>query len=140
MRVILRSASPRQLALFNSPYFSSSFAKDMDEAKVSSTIANSNKELISQFKTLFSDSVSDVKRTHEGTTSQQMEEIKRIKPDPVPQFNKKSNEDQFKANKAVTEAVEDAQAALRTRDLEKTKEALDRGMALLQERQKLIAR
>ena len=34
--------------------------------------------------------------------------------------------------------MEDAQAALRTKDLEKTKEALDRGMALLQERQKLI--
>ena len=35
----------------------------------------------------------------------------------------------FKANKAVTEAVEDTQVALRTKDLEKTKEALDRGMA-----------
>lgn len=34
--------------------------------------------------------------------------------------------------------MEDAQAALRTKDLEITKEALDRGMALLQERQKLI--
>lgn len=34
--------------------------------------------------------------------------------------------------------MEDAQAALRTKDLEKTKETLDRGMALLQERQKLI--
>ncbi|CAH3194155.1 unnamed protein product [Porites evermanni] len=67
-----------------------------------------------------------------------MQEIKRIKRDPVPQFNKKSNEDQFKANKAVTETVEDAQAALRTKDLEKMKEALDRGMALHQERQKLI--
>ena len=67
-----------------------------------------------------------------------MQEIKRIKRDPVPRLNKKSNEDQFKANKAVTEAVEDAQAALRTKDREITKEALDRGMALLPERQKLI--
>ena len=49
-------------------------------------------------------------------------------------FNKKSNEDQFKANKTVTEA----QVSLRTKDLEITQEALDRGMALLQERQKLI--
>ena len=32
--------------------------------------------------------------------------------------------------------MEDAQAALGTRDLKKTKEALDRGMVLLQERQK----
>lgn len=67
-----------------------------------------------------------------------MQKIKRVKRDPVPQFNKKSNEDQFKANKAVTEAVEDAQAALSTKDLKITKETLDRGMALLQERQKLI--
>ena len=63
-----------------------------------------------------------------------MAEIKRIKRDPVSQVNKKSNQDQYKANKAV----EDAQAALEKRDLEKTKEALDKGMALLQERQKVI--
>lgn len=110
----------------------------MDEAHVSSMIENSNKELISQFKILISDSISDLKRSNEATASHQMREIKRIKRDHVPQFNKKSNKDQFKANKAVTEAVEDAQAALRTRDLEETKEGLDRGMALLQESQKLI--
>ena len=116
MHVILRSASLRHLALFNSLFFSLSTA--MDEAKVSSMIANSNKELLSQFKTLISDSFSYLKRSNEATASQQIQEIKRIKRDPVPRFNKKSNEDQFKANKAVTEAVEDAQAALRTKDLE----------------------
>ncbi|KAM7427683.1 hypothetical protein ABFA07_021228 [Porites harrisoni] len=110
----------------------------MDEAKVSSMIANSNKEPLSQFKTLISDSFSDLKRSNEATASQQIQEMKRIKRDPVPRFNKKSNEDQFKANKAVTEAAEDPQAALRTKDLEITKEALDSGIALLQERQELI--
>lgn len=101
----------------------------MDEAKVSSMIENRNKEFMSQLKNLISDSISDLKRSNEATASQQMQEIKRIKRYPVPQFNKKGNEDQFKANKAVTEAVEDAQAALRRKGLEKTKEALDRGMA-----------
>ena len=67
-----------------------------------------------------------------------MAEIKRIKRDPIPQFNKKSNEDQYKANKAVTETVKDAKAALESKDFEKTKEALDRDVALLQEHQKLI--
>ena len=110
----------------------------MDEAKVSSMIANSNKELLSKFKTFISHSFSDLKSCNEATASEQIQEIKSIKCDPVPRFNKKSNEDQFKANKAVTEGVEDAQAALRTKDLEITKEALGRGMALLQERQKLI--
>ena len=60
----------------------------MDEAKVSSMIANSNNELISQFKTLISDSMSDFKRSNEATASQQVQETKRIKRDPVPQFNK----------------------------------------------------
>ena len=58
----------------------------MDEAKVSSMIVNSNKELISQFKTLISDSFSDLKRSNQATASQQMQEIKRTKRDPVPQF------------------------------------------------------
>ena len=58
----------------------------MDEAKVSSMIVNRNEELISQFKTLISDSFSDLKRSNEATASQQMQEIKRIKRDPVPQF------------------------------------------------------
>ena len=55
----------------------------MDEAKVSSMIENRNKEFMSQVKTLISDSISDLKRSNEATASQQMQEIKRIKRDPV---------------------------------------------------------
>ncbi|XP_067044831.1 uncharacterized protein [Acropora muricata] len=84
------------------------------------------------------DSISDLKRVTKATVSHRMERIKRMKGDPVWQFNEKSNEEQFEANMAVTEAVEDAQAALRARDPEKTREALNRCKALLQERQKLI--
>ena len=110
----------------------------MDEVKVSQMMSDSNKELIIQFKSLIQDSISDLKRSNEATDSQQMAEIKRIKRDPVPQFNKMSNKDQYKANRVVTEAVQDAKASLETKDLENTKEALDRAIALLQERQKLI--
>lgn len=85
----------------------------------SSMIANSNKELLYQFKALISDSISDLKRANEATTSKQMQVIKRIKRDPVPQCNKRSNEDQFKA---VTETVEDAKAALGTKLGEKLAE------------------
>ena len=57
-----------------------------------------------------------------------MEEIKRIKRDPIPQLTiKKSIEDQFKVSKAVADAVEDPETALGKRNLEKTKENLDRG-------------
>ena len=67
-----------------------------------------------------------------------MSEIKRLKRDSVPHFNKKSNEEQYKANKAIKDAVEDAQIALERNDVEKIKQDLDKGMELLQERQKLI--
>ena len=79
----------------------------MDEAKVSSMITSSYKELMSKFKALILDSISDLKRVTKATVSQQMEGIKRTKRDPVRQFNEKSNEEQFKANVAVTDAVED---------------------------------
>ena len=64
--------------------------------------------------------------------------IKRLKRDAPPSFNKKSNEDQYKATKCVLEAVEDASSSLERRDLPKTKEHLEKGMSLLKKRQKLI--
>lgn len=88
----------------------------------SSMIANSNKELLYQCKALISDSISDLKRANEATASKQMQVIKTIKRDPVPQCNKRSNEDQFKARNAVTEAMEDAKAALGTKLGEKLAE------------------
>lgn len=110
----------------------------MDEAGVRKVIAANNKDLLVQIKDLVSSSISDLKRSNESIASQQMSEIKRLKRDSVPQFNEKSNEEQYKANKAVEDAVEDAQIALERNDVEKTKQALDKGMDLLQERQKLI--
>jgi len=57
--------------------------------------------------------------------------------DAPPSFKKKNNEEQFKANKSVMEAVEDASVAIERKDLLRTREALDRGMSLLKDRQKL---
>ena len=65
MRVILQSGSPRHLACLVLSVFSIAVA--MDGAKVSSMIANSNKELIYQFKALISDSIWDLKRANEAT-------------------------------------------------------------------------
>lgn len=61
----------------------------MDEAQVSSTIAASHKDLMSQSKALVSESISDLKRANEATTFQQMAEINRIKGDPVPQATRR---------------------------------------------------
>ena len=67
-----------------------------------------------------------------------MSQIKRLRRDSVPRFNKKSNEEQYNANKDIKDAAEDAQIALERNDVKKSKQALDKGMDLLQERQKLI--
>ena len=61
----------------------------MDEAQVSSTIAASHKDLMSQSKALVSESISDLKRANEATTFQQMAEINRIKGDPVLQVTRR---------------------------------------------------
>ena len=61
----------------------------MDEAQVSSTIAASHKDLMSQSKALVSESISDLKRANEATTFQQMAEINRIKGDSVPQVTRR---------------------------------------------------
>lgn len=110
----------------------------MDEAGVRKVVAENNRALLVEIKDLVNSSISDLKRSNESIASQQMSEIKRLKRDSVPHFNKKSNEEQYKANKAIKDAVEDAQIALQRNDVEKTKQALDKGMELLQERQKLI--
>ncbi|KAL9969042.1 hypothetical protein ACROYT_G021206 [Oculina patagonica] len=110
----------------------------MDEESVRKVIADNNQGLLVQIQDLVKSSISDLKRSNETIASHQMSEIKRLKRDPVHHFNKKSNEEQFNANKAIKDAVEDAQTALDNKDLQKTKEALDKGMDLLKERQKLI--
>jgi len=67
-----------------------------------------------------------------------MSEIKRLKCNAPPSFKKKSNEEQFKANKSILEAVKGVNIVLDCKDLQKTKEALHQGMSLLEDHQKLI--
>ena len=108
----------------------------MDESKVREIVAHNNKELLSQIKDLVSPSISDLKRSSDANSAKQMSEIKRLKGDTPPSFNKKSNEDQHKATKCVLDAVEDASSSLERKDLQTTH--LEKGMSLLKERQKLI--
>lgn len=98
----------------------------MDEADVRKVITENNRALLVEIKDLVNSSISDLKRSNESIASQQMSESNGLKPDSVPQFNKKSNEEQFKANKAIKDAVEDAQIALQSNDFDKTKQALDK--------------
>ena len=68
----------------------------MDESKVREIVAHNNKELLSQIKDLVSSSISDLKRSSDANSAEQMSEIKRLKREAPPSFNKKSNEDQYK--------------------------------------------
>jgi len=88
----------------------------MDEAKVKEIIAQNNRDLLGQIKDLVSTSISDLKRSNDLNAVEQMSEIKRLKRDAPPSFKKKSNEEQFKANKSVMEAVKDASVALERKD------------------------
>ena len=110
----------------------------MDESKVREILAHNNKELLSQIKDLVSSSISDLKRSSDANSAKQMSEIQRLKRDAPRSFNKKCNEDQYKATKCVLEGVKDAHSSLERKDLPKTKESLEKGMSLLKERQKLI--
>jgi hypothetical protein len=110
----------------------------MNETQVNDIIQRNNQELVSQMTTLITSSIAGLKRSNEDTAAIQMNEIKRIKSVEVPTFKKKSNEDQFKSTKAVLEVVTDAQQYIETKDLQRAKETLDKGIALLQERQRLI--
>ena len=89
-------------------------------------MAHDNKELLSQIKDLVSSSISDVKRSSDANSSKQISEIKRLKRDAPPSFNKRSNEDQYKATKCVLEGVKDAHSSLERKDLPKTKEHLEK--------------
>ena len=88
----------------------------MDESKVKEILSHNNKELLSQIKDLVSSSISELKRSSDANSAGQTSEIKRLKRDAPPSFNKKSNEDQYNATKCVLEAVEDASSLLERKD------------------------
>jgi len=79
----------------------------MDEASVKQVVAENNRELLAQIQDLVRTSISNFKRSNETIATQQMSEIKRLKRDSVPRFNKKNNEEQYNPNKAVKDAVEE---------------------------------
>ena len=107
----------------------------MDEAGVRRVVAETNKDLHVQIKDLVSSSISDLKRSNKSIASQQISEIKRLKRDSVLTSTKR-------AMRSCTNLTKLLKMALKMPRLpsnaEKTKQALDKGMDLLQERQKLI--
>ena len=110
----------------------------MDEAQVNQVIRKNNDLLLKQMSDLMAAQVLSLKRPAEDSVSI-IREIKKIKTvDTRPVFKKKSNEEQFKASEKVLDAMEEAKYNLEGGDFEAAKSAVDQGISLVKERQKLI--
>jgi len=114
------------------------FELTMDEAQVHQIIEANNGVLLTQMSDLISAQVASLKRPAEDSVSI-IREIKKIKTaDARPVFKKKSNEEQYKASTKVLDTLEDAKYNLESNNLEAAKTAVDQGITLVKERQKLI--
>ena len=110
----------------------------MDEAQVNQVIRKNNDLLLKQMSDLIAAQVSSLKRPAEDSVSI-IREIKKIKTvDTRPIFKKKSNKEQFKASEKVLDSMEDVKYNLEGGNLEAAKSAVDQGISLVKERQKLI--
>ena len=67
-----------------------------------------------------------------------MAEIKKIKFAEVPQFKRKANEDQYKHNCKVLDTLDDSKISLGLQKFEDAKLKLEKGINLINQRQKLI--
>ena len=105
----------------------------MDEAQVNQVIRKNNDLLLKQMSDLIAAQVSSLKRPAEDSVSI-IREIKKIKTVDTRQ----SNEEQFTVSAKVLDAMKDAKYNLEGGNLEAPKSAVDQGISLVKERQKLI--
>lgn len=83
-------------------------------------------------------SLTDLKRSHADTADSHLKEIKKLKFDKPHRFKKKGNEDQYRFNLKVGDAIEEAKEACSSRQFDKVHASLEKGEKLLSERQKHI--
>ena len=114
----------------------------MEEADVlrivECSIAKKNEDLLASMKSLLDRSLTDLKRSHEDTAYSHLQEIKKLKFEEQHQFKKKGNEDQFRFNLKVADAIDEAKEACSSQHLDKVHASLEKGEKLLLERQKHI--
>ncbi|RMX59019.1 hypothetical protein pdam_00024545 [Pocillopora damicornis] len=85
----------------------------MDEAKV-------NENLLASTKSLLDDSLNELKRSHAVTADSHLKEIKKLKFDEPHRFRKRGNEDQYRFNLKVSDAIEEAKDACFARQFDKS--------------------
>ena len=114
----------------------------MEEADVvrivESSIAKKNENLLACTKSMLESSLTDLKRSHADTADSHLKEIKKLKFDEPHQFKNKGNEDQYRFNLKVGDAIEEAKEACSSQQLDKVHASLEKGEKLLSESQKHI--
>ena len=79
-----------------------------------------------------------LKRSHADTADSHLKEIKKLKFDEPRRFKKRGNDDQYRFNLKVSDAIEEANGACSARQFDKVHASLEKGEKLLTERQKHI--
>jgi hypothetical protein len=105
---------------------------------IAHSIAKNNNTLFERLTEKLDSTVVQLKRAHAEANEEQTKEIKRLKTNPHKEFKRKGNEIQYKFNAKLDEVFEDAKDAINAKKPGKAIEALDEGMVLIQDRQKLI--
>jgi len=105
---------------------------------VESSIAKKKEGLPASMKSMLDNSLADFKRSHVDTADTHLKEIKNLKFDKPHRFKKKGNEDQYRFNLKVGDAIEEGKEACSSQQLDKVHASLEKGEKLLSERQKHI--
>jgi len=103
---------------------------------VESSIAKKNEGLLAAMKSMLDNSLADLKRSHADTADTHLKETKKLKFDEPHRFKKKGNEDQYRFNLKVSDAIKEAKEACSSQQLDKVNASLEKGEKLLSERQK----
>ena len=108
------------------------------EQSVNAAIIKNNKTLLGSMKSTLNSSVSEIKRANSDIADSHLREIKKVKFEGPRRFKKKANEDQYRFNSKLTDALDEAKSPCSTQNLDKVKESLEKGESLLAYRQKHI--
>ena len=113
----------------------------MDEAEVvrivESTVTK-KENLLASMKSLLDDSLNELKRSHADTADSHLKVIKKLKFNMPHWFKKRGNENPYRFNLKVSDAIEEAKDACSTRQFDKVHASLEKGEKLLTERRKHI--
>ena len=95
---------------------------------VESSIAQTNQSLLASMKSMLDNSLADLKRSHADTADSHLKEIKNLKFDVPHRLKRKGNEDQYKFNLKVGDAIEEAEEACSSKQLDKIHASLEKGI------------